>query len=58
MLLDLLKTTDHKLIGKMYLVTAFAFFLAGGVMALLMRGELARPGGPAHTRPHDAHRAA
>jgi cytochrome c oxidase subunit I len=44
MLLDLLKTTDHKLIGKMYLVTAFAFFLAGGVMALLMRGELARPG--------------
>jgi cytochrome c oxidase subunit I len=44
MLLDLLKTTDHKLIGKMYLVTSFAFFLAGGVMALLMRGELARPG--------------
>ena len=44
MLLDLLKTTDHKLIGKMYLVTAFAFFLAGGLMALLMRGELARPG--------------
>ncbi|HEV7656090.1 MAG TPA: cytochrome c oxidase subunit I [Mycobacteriales bacterium] len=44
MLLDLLKTTDHKLIGKMYLVTAFLFFLAGGLMALLMRGELARPG--------------
>ena len=44
MLLDLLKTTDHKLIGKMYLVTAFVFFLAGGLMALLMRGELARPG--------------
>jgi cytochrome c oxidase subunit 1 len=43
-LLDLLKTTDHKLIGKMYLVTSFAFFLAGGLMALLMRGELARPG--------------
>jgi len=43
-LLDLLKTTDHKLIGKMYLVTAFAFFVLGGLMALLMRGELARPG--------------
>ena len=43
-LLDLLRTTDHKTIGKMYLVTAFAFFLAGGLMALLMRGELARPG--------------
>ena len=42
--LDLLRTTDHKTIGKMYLVTAFGFFLAGGVMALLMRGELARPG--------------
>jgi cytochrome c oxidase subunit I len=43
-LLDLLRTTDHKTIGKMYLVTAFVFFLAGGLMALLMRGELARPG--------------
>src|SRR5215212_3042111 len=42
--LDLLRTTDHKTIGKMYLVTSFAFFLAGGIMALLMRGELARPG--------------
>src|SRR4051812_17064673 len=27
----------------MYLATSFAFFLAGGLMALLMRGELARP---------------
>jgi cytochrome c oxidase subunit I len=42
--LDLLRTTDHKTIGKMYLVTSFAFFLAGGLMALLMRAELARPG--------------
>jgi cytochrome c oxidase subunit I len=42
--LELLRTTDHKLIGKMYLVTSFVFFLAGGFMALLMRGELARPG--------------
>jgi cytochrome c oxidase subunit 1 len=28
----------------MYMVTAFGFFLIGGLMALLMRGELARPG--------------
>ncbi|MCH0566011.1 MULTISPECIES: cytochrome c oxidase subunit I [unclassified Streptomyces] len=39
-----LTTTDHKKIGTMYLVTAFVFFLVGGVMALLMRAELARPG--------------
>ncbi len=40
----LVSTTDHKLIGRMYLVTAFAFFAIGGIMALLMRAELARPG--------------
>ncbi|PPJ18785.1 cytochrome c oxidase subunit I [Nocardia nova] len=37
-------TTDPKLIGIMYLVSATAFFLIGGLMALLMRAELARPG--------------
>ncbi|HEU5270499.1 MAG TPA: cytochrome c oxidase subunit I [Jatrophihabitans sp.] len=40
----MLRTTDHKTIGKMYLVTALFFFMAAGVMALLMRAELARPG--------------
>ncbi|WP_314242040.1 aa3-type cytochrome oxidase subunit I [Streptomyces kutzneri] len=40
----LLSTTDHKVIGNIYLVTAFAFFLFAGVLALLMRAELARPG--------------
>src|SRR6201996_796581 len=40
----MLRTTDHKLIGKMYLVTSFLFFMLGGVMALIMRAELARPG--------------
>jgi len=40
---NLLRTTDHKTIGLMYLVTSFAFFIAGGLMALLMRAELARP---------------
>jgi cytochrome c oxidase subunit 1 len=44
LLARLLATTDHKMIGKMYLVTSFAFFFAGGIMALLMRAELARPG--------------
>src|SRR5699024_11029797 len=36
-------TTDHKTIGILYMVTSFSFFMAGGLMALLMRGELARP---------------
>ncbi|ALV37621.1 cytochrome c oxidase subunit I [Streptomyces sp. CdTB01] len=37
-------TTDHKVIGNLYLTTAFSFFLFGGILALLMRAELARPG--------------
>ncbi|MEU1425450.1 cytochrome c oxidase subunit I [Nocardia sp. NPDC005746] len=37
-------TTDPKMLGNMYLFTAMAFFLIGGLMALLMRAELARPG--------------
>jgi cytochrome c oxidase subunit 1 len=41
---DWLTTTDHKKIGHLYLVTSFVFFLVAGVMALLMRAELARPG--------------
>ncbi|MDQ2740109.1 MAG: cytochrome c oxidase subunit I [Actinomycetota bacterium] len=44
MLSQLLRTTDHKMIGRMYLVTSFVFFMIGGVLALLMRAELARPG--------------
>ena len=43
-LLRLLRTTDHKQIGILYLVTSFAFFMAGGAMAMLIRTELARPG--------------
>jgi cytochrome c oxidase subunit 1 len=42
--LRLLSTTDHKLIGKMYLVTAMGFFGLGGILALIMRAELAFPG--------------
>jgi cytochrome c oxidase subunit 1 len=36
--------TDHKVIGVQYLVTAFAFFLIGGVLAMLIRTELIKPG--------------
>jgi cytochrome c oxidase subunit I len=43
-LLNLLRTTDHKQIGFLYLTTSFMFFMVGGVMALLMRSELAWPG--------------
>jgi cytochrome c oxidase subunit 1 len=42
--LGYLKTTDPKTLGIMYIVTALGFFLAGGLLALLMRAELARPG--------------
>jgi cytochrome c oxidase subunit 1 len=35
-------TVDHKRIGVLYLVTAFGFFLLAGVMALLMRAQLAQ----------------
>src|ERR1700712_1761817 len=38
-----LTTTDHKRIGLMYLFTSLAFFLAGGVEALLVRTQLAAP---------------
>ncbi|WP_431677172.1 aa3-type cytochrome oxidase subunit I [Kitasatospora sp. KL5] len=43
-LVQWLTTTDHKKIGTLYLGTSFAFFLVAGVMALIMRAELARPG--------------
>jgi cytochrome c oxidase subunit I+III len=38
-----LSTTDHKEIARRYLVTAFVFLLLGGVLALLIRVQLARP---------------
>ena len=36
--------TDHKVIGTQYVVTTLFFFLVGGLLALLMRAELAQPG--------------
>jgi cytochrome c oxidase subunit I len=38
-------TVDHKRIGILYGVTAFIFFLLGGIEALLLRLQLAQPDG-------------
>ena len=42
-LLRWLTSTDHKVIGLSYLVTSGAFFALGGLLALAMRAQLARP---------------
>jgi cytochrome c oxidase subunit I len=39
-----LVTTDHKRIGILYLVTSGVFFVAGGIMALLIRTQLSQAG--------------
>jgi cytochrome c oxidase subunit I len=36
--------TDHKVIGTQYVVTSFFFLFVGGLIAMLMRAELAQPG--------------
>ena len=38
-----LTTTDHKRIGTLYIGTSLVFFIAGGILALLMRAQLATP---------------
>src|SRR6266540_6161442 len=38
-----LTTTDHKRIGILYISTSLLFFLLGGLLALLMRAQLATP---------------
>ena len=43
-IVKVITTTDHKVIGKLYLGTSFAWFLIGGLMAMLIRSELAFPG--------------
>jgi cytochrome c oxidase subunit 1 len=43
-IVKVLTTTDHKTIGLLYLTTSFMFFLASGLMAEIMRAELAQPG--------------
>lgn len=37
-------STDHKVIGNLYLISSFGFFLLAGVMALVIRAELWAPG--------------
>jgi len=37
-------STDHKVIGYLYLITAFFWFVLAGAFALVMRAELATPG--------------
>jgi len=39
-----LSSTDHKVIGHLYLITTFGFFLVGGLMAMVIRAELLEPG--------------
>ncbi|MPY52156.1 aa3-type cytochrome oxidase subunit I [Streptomyces acidicola] len=43
-LLRLATTTDHKVIARLYMVTAFCFFLFAGLLAIAMRAELMSPG--------------
>ena len=38
-----LVTTDHKRIGILYIATSLFFFVAGGILALLIRAQLATP---------------
>ena len=43
-IVEYLTTTDHKKIGYLYLATSFIYFLIGGVLALVIRAQLAEPG--------------
>ncbi len=43
-LYEWLTTTDHKKIGIMYLINSILFFVIGGILALVVRAELAQPG--------------
>jgi len=44
MVVKWLTSTDHKVVGYLYLITAFGFFTFGGVLAMLIRAELLFPG--------------
>ena len=41
--LGALMSVDHKVVGRRYIVTAFVFLLLGGILAVLMRIQLAGP---------------
>jgi cytochrome c oxidase subunit 1 len=38
-----LMSVDHKVVRRRYIVTAFVFLLLGGILAILMRIQLAGP---------------
>jgi cytochrome c oxidase subunit 1 len=42
--IEWLTTVDHKKIGVLYIVNSFIFFFAAGILALVVRSELAVPG--------------
>jgi cytochrome c oxidase subunit 1 len=44
-ILEWVTTVDHKKIGALYLWTTFFFFITGGLLALLLRAQLATPDG-------------
>jgi cytochrome c oxidase subunit I len=43
-LLAFITSTDHKRIGISYMATAYAFYLVGGALAVVIRSELYEPG--------------
>ncbi|MFI6774793.1 hypothetical protein [Nocardia sp. NPDC050412] len=43
-IVEFVTTTDPKQLGIMSLFTSFSFFFGSGLMALLLRAELGRPG--------------
>jgi cytochrome c oxidase subunit 1 len=52
-ILEWLGTTDHKRVGLLYIVTAFAFFSIAGLLAEGMRTQLAVPGGVVDAQTYD-----
>ena len=42
-MIEWMTTTDHKKIGIMYIVTTMTFFVVAGILAMLIRAQLARP---------------
>jgi cytochrome c oxidase subunit 1 len=43
-IVDWVTTTDHKKIGYLYLITSIVYFFIAGIMALVIRAQLAAPG--------------
>ena len=42
-LIGFFTTVDHKRVGMRYIYTAFVFFFVAGLLALVMRAQLAEP---------------